>query len=115
MHEFLLVTHWTHPNPRLIGSGGPGGTPAAPEISRHHDRSLPFDLLREASRRLGIMSLLAAVLWTVATVLDTLAWPSKRPTQSLVRPYRYLSGCSSTHGAMIGVWPSFWILASFTW
>jgi hypothetical protein len=35
--------------------------------------ALPEDLLREASRRLGIISLLGATLWLVATALDHLA------------------------------------------
>jgi serine/threonine protein kinase len=37
------------------------------------NRALPDDLLREASQRLGIISLLGAVLWIVATVLDHIA------------------------------------------
>ncbi len=44
-----------------------GGRPGAPT------RTLPPDLLREATRRLGIMSLLAAGLWLVGTVLGHLA------------------------------------------
>ncbi len=41
--------------------------------SRGHLRALPADLLREASRRLGIMSLLAAALWVIGEGLDHLA------------------------------------------
>jgi serine/threonine-protein kinase len=39
------------------------------DLPRGRRRPLPPDLLREASRRLGIMSLLAAVLWILGTVL----------------------------------------------
>jgi len=38
-----------------------------------HARALPNDLLKEASRRLGITALLAAVLWTAAAIADHLA------------------------------------------
>ena len=51
----------------------PPSTPAEPGLSRSRARAIPLDLLEEASRRLAIMSLLAAVLWLVATVLDHLA------------------------------------------
>ena len=40
-----------------------GSTPA----QRSQPRAIPKDLLREASRRLGVMALLTAVLWIVAT------------------------------------------------
>jgi eukaryotic-like serine/threonine-protein kinase len=46
----------------------PRSTPA--DLPRTRRRAaLPEDLLREASRRLGVMSLLAAVLWMVGTIL----------------------------------------------
>jgi eukaryotic-like serine/threonine-protein kinase len=45
----------------------PRSTPA--DLSRGRRRPLPQDLLREASRRLGIMCLLSAVLWVLGTVL----------------------------------------------
>ena len=47
----------------------PGTTPAELRSSAGHHRALPADLLRQASERLGIMSLLGAVLWTVGTGL----------------------------------------------
>ncbi|HZE75719.1 MAG TPA: serine/threonine-protein kinase [Gemmatimonadales bacterium] len=59
-------------NPHLIAPL-PGSTPPALRISRDQRRALPPDLLREASRRLGIMSLLAAALWLVGSVLDHVA------------------------------------------
>jgi eukaryotic-like serine/threonine-protein kinase len=51
----------------------PEETPVDARTSERTLRSLPDDLLREASRRLGIMSLLAAVLWVLAPALDHLA------------------------------------------
>jgi hypothetical protein len=52
--------------PRLIGPLPPseGGRPP-----RSRRRSLPADLLDNASRRVGIMSLIGAALWIVGTVL----------------------------------------------
>jgi serine/threonine-protein kinase len=56
-------------------------------------RPLPEDLLREASRRLGIMSLLAAVMWVVATMLyhivdriidqDDASWLAPQPSDAI--------------------------------
>ena len=48
-------------------------------MSRGHVRALPYDLLREAARRLGVMSLLAAALWVLTTVLDHLAIRATSP------------------------------------
>ncbi len=48
-------------------------TPAGLKRALGHPRALPNDLLREASRRLGITALLVAVLWTLATIADHLA------------------------------------------
>ena len=50
------------PNPRTPGSSGAEGA----------FQTVPNDLLREASRRLGIMCLLGAALWTVGTALSYL-------------------------------------------
>src|ERR1700693_6140417 len=67
------------PNPELIGPL-PQSTPAdIRSSSRGRTRDLPPDLLREASRRLGIMSLLAAVLWVVASVFGHLAYHAMSP------------------------------------
>ncbi|HUQ98132.1 MAG TPA: serine/threonine-protein kinase, partial [Gemmatimonadaceae bacterium] len=43
-------------------------------------RAIPDDLLREASLRLGIMSVLGAVLWTVGTVTGHIADRAMNPT-----------------------------------
>jgi serine/threonine protein kinase len=50
-----------------------GTTPADLKGSRGYPRAFPADLLRAASHRLGIMSLLAAVLWVVGSLLDHIA------------------------------------------
>jgi len=57
---------------KFIGPA-PGTTPGATTVARGKGRALPADLLKDASRRLGIMAMLAAVLWTVATILYHLA------------------------------------------
>jgi len=57
--------------PHLIAPP-PVSTPSQLKRSRR-SRSLPDDLLRAASIRLGVMSLLFAVLWTVGTVAGHLA------------------------------------------
>ncbi len=56
------------PDPHLIVPP-PSTTPADLKVSRGHFRPLPADLLREASRRLGIMALVGAALWLVGTIL----------------------------------------------
>jgi eukaryotic-like serine/threonine-protein kinase len=64
--------------PRLIGPQ----TDATPVVAaaRRGPRALPDDFLREASARLGIMSLVAAGLWVVGTILDRFAMPSMQGT-----------------------------------
>ena len=57
----------------------PGTTPVELRTSRGHRRPLPPDLLREASLRLGIMSLLGAVLWTVGTTAGHLVLRATSP------------------------------------
>jgi eukaryotic-like serine/threonine-protein kinase len=54
--------------PDLIGPP-PGSTPVALS-ARGRPRRLPDDLMREASRRLGVISLVAAALWIIAPALD---------------------------------------------
>jgi eukaryotic-like serine/threonine-protein kinase len=65
-------------NPQLIRPV-PAGTPPELALSRSYIRPLPYDLLKEASNRLGILSLLAAVLWVVATALDHIAMGATDP------------------------------------
>jgi serine/threonine-protein kinase len=64
--------------PDLIGPP-PGTTPAGRDGPRRRRRPFPDDLMREASRRLGILSLLAAGLWIVAPTLDHLAARATAP------------------------------------
>src|SRR5262245_62060469 len=54
--------------PQLIGPI-PRTTPAGRSLGYTGRRPLPDDLLQEASRRLGVVSLLGAALWTVAVGL----------------------------------------------
>ncbi len=56
--------HLIGPVPRTTSAKTSGG---------RSPRALPDDLLRDASRRLGILSLVAAGLWVVATILGHLA------------------------------------------
>jgi len=48
-------------------------TPSSLLQSKGRGRHIPDDLLREASLRLGILSLLGAVLWTVGTIAGHIA------------------------------------------
>lgn len=57
---------------KLIGPS-PASTPSSLLRSKGRSREIPDDLLREASLRLGILSLLGAVLWTVGTLAGHLA------------------------------------------
>ncbi len=50
-----------------------------PSVSQDPHRPLPEDLLRDASRRLGIMALIAAVLWVTGTVFGRLAYGALHP------------------------------------
>jgi hypothetical protein len=76
--------------PRLIGPPPRTTTPADQEGTRRRAREVPDDLLRDASRRLGIMSLLGAALWSVGTVLyhvamisQDAAWASWQSSDSI--------------------------------
>jgi eukaryotic-like serine/threonine-protein kinase len=60
------------PHPHRIGPA-PRSTPGAASHPGAIGLALPADLLRDASRRLGVMSLLGAVLWLVGTLLGHVA------------------------------------------
>jgi serine/threonine-protein kinase len=47
----------------------------------HEPRTIPKDLLREASQRLGIICLIGGALWIVATILWHLTWEPLHPGQ----------------------------------
>ena len=57
-------------NPHLIG---PVPRSETAKTKAERSRALPDDLLRDASRRLGILSLVAGGLWVIATILGRLA------------------------------------------
>ena len=64
--------------PRLVGRP-PGTETAADSTGKRRVRAIPDDLLQDASRRLGILSLLGAVLWSFGTVLYHLARIPRAP------------------------------------
>ena len=66
------------PAPRLIQPPR-GATPPAVSGSQGSPRSLPPDLLRQASQRLGILSLLGAVLWFLGTLLGHISLRAQSP------------------------------------
>ncbi|HMF88056.1 MAG TPA: serine/threonine-protein kinase, partial [Gemmatimonadaceae bacterium] len=64
--------------PHLIAPP-PVSTPVHLKRTGGRSRNLPDDLLREASLRLGVMSLLFAVIWIVASVAGNLAEHAIKP------------------------------------
>jgi hypothetical protein len=66
------------PAPHLIHPPR-GSTPSSLRDSQGRHRSLPPDLLREASQRLGILSLLGAVLWFLGTLLGHITFGAQSP------------------------------------
>src|SRR2546430_5208310 len=75
----LTIESITHM--KLVGPL-PASTPSSLLPSKARGREIPDDLLREASLRLGIMSLLGAVLWTVGTLAAHVAIGSLIKTNS---------------------------------
>ena len=59
-------------DPQLIVPGS-GSAPVDSDLPGDRVRSLPYDLLKESSRRLEIMSLIAASLWVLGTIGDRIA------------------------------------------
>jgi hypothetical protein len=79
--------------PKLIARPAPESTPAALKGTRGRSRDLPPDLLRQASRRLEIMALVAAALWLVGTLLGHLAHHATHPNDprwAQVQPNDYI-------------------------
>lgn len=68
--------------PRLIRPPT-AATPMETAAAGGRPRALPDDFLREASARLGIMSLVAAGLWIVGTILGRLAMRSMQGGESI--------------------------------
>ncbi|HTL04919.1 MAG TPA: serine/threonine-protein kinase [Gemmatimonadales bacterium] len=60
-------------------------TPAPLRSSRGHHRELPPDLLRDASHRVGVIALLAGILWILGTALGHLAFRAIAPGQPWLR------------------------------
>jgi hypothetical protein len=84
-------------NAHLIGQA-PTNTPAALKSSAWKLRAMPDDLLEQASGRLGILALLAAALWVLATILDHVALHSSPGRTRWSR-----SRSSSTRAEKIGI------------
>src|SRR5215203_79047 len=68
------------PTPKFIRP--PTDATPVEAVAKRGPRALPDDLLREASARLGIMSLVAAGLWVVGTILGRLAMRSMQVDDS---------------------------------
>jgi tRNA A-37 threonylcarbamoyl transferase component Bud32 len=66
------------PKPRLINQL-PVSSPPGAQLTSEKVRDIPDDLLREASDRLGIISLIGVVLWLVGVVLDHVAMRAMDP------------------------------------
>ncbi|MDF2770697.1 MAG: hypothetical protein K0S86_190 [Geminicoccaceae bacterium] len=86
------------PAPQLIPPH-PIGTPQTSRDSQGRLRSLPPDLIRDASARLGILSLLGAALWLLGTVLGHLTLlinrsPGDTQWRSLVLPVDAIAAAS---------------------
>jgi len=65
-----MLSHSHMTNSHLIGPV-PDSTPAG--LSGRSRRALPYDVLKDASKRLEIMALLAAALWILGTIGDRIA------------------------------------------
>ncbi len=65
--------------PKRIGPQQPTSSGAHSGLLAISTRDIPDDLLQEASKRLSIMSGVAAVLWLVGTVMWHLTWPAFHP------------------------------------
>ncbi len=85
------------PTPKLIGRLTRETTASGPRTGPGRPRPLPEDLLRQASRRVEIMALVAAVLWILAPVLSHLALylsnPSDPRLQVFTRVNLISAGC----------------------
>jgi len=70
--------------PRLINQP-PGQSPTGPLYSGDQRRDIPDDLLREASNRLGLISLIGVALWLVGGFLDHFAMRAMSPNDAYWR------------------------------
>src|SRR5688572_33397493 len=86
------------PAPHLI-LPPPASTPRAVGDSRGRARTLPPDLLREASQRIGILSLMGAALWLLGTILGHITIRAQTPPgdprwRSIVLPVDAIAAAS---------------------
>src|SRR4051794_6613193 len=79
------------PTPRIIGAL-PSETPAELKTTGGRRRRLPDDLLRQASRRLQILTLVAGTLWVVGPVLGHLAIHYTDPQDPRGMAFRVIDG-----------------------
>ena len=82
MTSLTYLTRAVMPVPKLIRPPT-DATPAEAAAARGRPRALPDDFLREASARLGIMSLVAVGLWVFGTILGRLAMRSMQGDESM--------------------------------
>ena len=84
------------PTPKLIGRLT-RETTTEPRTVSGRPRRLPDDLLRQASRRVEIIALVAATMWTLAPALSHLALYLTNPTDPRLEPFsrvnRISAGC----------------------
>jgi tRNA A-37 threonylcarbamoyl transferase component Bud32 len=78
-------------DPHLIGPPPASSTPAGQKRSRKR-KGLPDDLLKAASLRLGVMSLLFAVLWVIGTVAGHIADHALHPADPSWFEFRVTDG-----------------------
>jgi tRNA A-37 threonylcarbamoyl transferase component Bud32 len=97
------------PETRLIGRPA-RDTPAELKTSPGRPRRLPDDLLRQASRRLGIMALIAAALWILAPTLGHLAFRATNPGDPEWARFR-INDAVATIGCAVSVGLYFYLRA----
>jgi serine/threonine-protein kinase len=82
------------PTPRIIGHAG-SDTPSDLETTPGRPRRLPDDLLRQASKRLQILALIAAALWCLGPALGHLAIWISSPHGSTAGQFRTLDAIAA--------------------
>jgi serine/threonine-protein kinase len=92
------------PTPKLIGRLARDTSSTEPRTTSGRTRPIAEDLLRQATRRVEVMALVAAVLWTLAPLLGHLALYLSNPTDSrlvvLSRVNLIAAGCVALSLAM---------------
>lgn len=82
------------PTPRVIGRL-PSETPIELQTAPGRPRRLPDDLLRQATKRLQILALVAAALWLLGPTLGHLALHFASPGDPRVGQFRVLDGVAT--------------------